>query len=519
MSRVRSRDTKPEMRLRRALWSRGMRYRVCRGDLPGKPDIAFVGDQVAVFVDGEFWHGGQWLRRGLDSLEAQFENSTSDQKDYWIRKIRSNMARDAANTHELLSRGWRVVRFWAGDILRNLEGCVETTIEAVEEGIEATGLRKRVAGRTAADFFAGIGLMQIGLEREGWSVVFSNDIDPDKKAMYTDHFSEEHARNYHVGDVHDLSPDDVPDVTLATASFPCTDLSLAGSRDGLAGRESSAFWGFVEVVDRMGSRRPPFILLENVPGFLTSNEGRDFEAALEALNGLGYAVDAFMLDAVDFVPQSRLRMFVVGIPSDIADFGDVHESFWSVESSVRPKALADFISTHSSINWRVRRLPEPATRKVELADIIEDLPEDSREWWSDERASYLLNQMNSRHRERADAMIAGDDWSYGTVFRRTRNGRSRAELRTDGIAGCLRTPKGGSARQILFVAGKGRYRVRLVTPREAARLMGADEFTIDVPLNQALFGFGDAVCVPVVSWIARHYLNPLINEMLRENVT
>ncbi len=109
-------------------------------------------------------------------------------------------------------------------------------------------------------------------------------------------------------------------------------------------------------------------------------------------------------------------------------------------------------------------------------------------------------------------MIQGKRISYGTVFRRVRNGRSMAELRMDGIAGCLRTPRGGSGRQILVAAGKGRFSVRLLTPRECARLMGADEFAIKVPLNQALFGFGDAVCVPVIEWIARNYLNPVLEE-------
>lgn len=128
------------------------------------------------------------------------------------------------------------------------------------------------------------------------------------------------------------------------------------------------------------------------------------------------------------------------------------------------------------------------------------------------RAEYLLNQMSPRHRQVADRMIAGRRWSYGTVFRRIRNERSMAELRTDGLAGCLRTPRGGSGRQILFKAGQGQYHVRLLTPRECAHLMGADSFKITVPLNQALFGFGDAVCVPVIEWIARNYLNLLWEE-------
>jgi DNA (cytosine-5)-methyltransferase 1 len=109
-------------------------------------------------------------------------------------------------------------------------------------------------------------------------------------------------------------------------------------------------------------------------------------------------------------------------------------------------------------------------------------------------------------------MMQSEGTTYGTVFRRVRNGRSMAELRTDGTAGCLRTPRGGSGRQILVAAGNGRISVRLLTPRECARLMGADDFVIDVPANQALFGFGDAVCVPVIDWIARNYLNPVFDD-------
>jgi DNA (cytosine-5)-methyltransferase 1 len=109
-------------------------------------------------------------------------------------------------------------------------------------------------------------------------------------------------------------------------------------------------------------------------------------------------------------------------------------------------------------------------------------------------------------------MIRADNVSYGTVFRRVRNGKSMAELRIDGIAGCLRTPRGGSGRQILVAAGQKHLAVRLLTPRECARLMGADDFIIQSPSNQALFGFGDAVCVPVIEWIARNYLNPVWQE-------
>jgi DNA (cytosine-5)-methyltransferase 1 len=201
-------------------------------------------------------------------------------------------------------------------------------------------------------------------------------------------------------------------------------------------------------------------------------------------------------------------LFVVGLRQNATAAAEIHEHFF--QSSTRPEALADFIFSHPDINWIIRRLPEPPRGNKTLEDVLENLPSNSEEWWSDDRALYLLNQMSLKHRAVADRMIAGRDWSFGTVFRRVRNNRSMAELRTDGIAGCLRTPRGGSGRQILFKAGKGQYHVRLLTPRECARLMGADDFKIEAKNNQALFGFGDAVCV---RWIAENYLNPVLDEL------
>lgn len=366
--------------------------------------------------------------------------------------------------------------------------------------------------RVFAEFFAGIGLMRMGLERQGWSLAFANDIDPQKFRMYKGHFGDV-GGHFVLGDVHHLTPEQLPAITLATASFPCNDLSLAGSRGGLNGKESSAFWGFIRVLEGMGERKPPLVLLENVTGFLSSHGGTDFAAALSALNRLGYGVDPFILDASRFVPQSRQRLFVVGVRDDRRSISEVPRPHRFFESEIRPKALADFIFTHQEIRWVLRDLPTPSLSEIRLETILEDLPPDAQEWWSAERAAYLLNQMSLRHRAVADRMIAGGEWSYGTVFRRVRHGKSMAELRTDGIAGCLRTPRGGSGRQILFKAGYGHYAVRLISSREAARLMGADEYTISVPLNQALFGFGDAVCVPVIEWIAAHYLNPLADAL------
>ncbi len=355
----------------------------------------------------------------------------------------------------------------------------------------------------AAEFFAGIGLVRLALEQHRWEVVFANDIDPDKLEMYEANFGRDH---FKLGDIHKLSADDIPQCDLFTASFPCNDLSIAGAWNGLSGKQSSAFWGLVDILRALGKRRPPFVMLENVVGFLQSHGGKDFETALLALNSLDYVVDAFILNARHWVPQSRARLFVIAMQSEHKTNGG-----FTIETDARPEPLSTFINFHPNIRWHIRDLPDLPKPGSRLREIIEDLPNDDPHWWSKDRADYFFGQFSERHLGVARQMMEQKTWQYATAFRRVRYGRSMAELRTDGIAGCLRTPRGGSGRQILFKAGKGKFQVRLLTARECARLQGVpDTYEINVPLNQALFGFGDAVCVPAVEWIAKNYLSPIL---------
>lgn len=511
MRRVGSKDTAPELAMRRILREMGLRYRLHCRDLAGRPDIVLSRSRVAIFVDGDLWHGGQWMRRGLASVEEQFHG---ENREYWVRKIRRNMLRDLRITTTLLNAGWRVLRLWESSIATSPVTMTEVMRRMIGNSANGTVV-SRLPLLTFSEYFAGIGLMRMGLEAEGWTIAFANDIDPRKREMYGAHFADAD-EHFVLDDINALDHTSIPTTTLATASFPCTDLSLAGGRRGLDNGESSAFWGFARTLEAMGDRRPPLVLLENVPGFLTSHGGADFEKALNALNELGYAVDSFQIDASRFVPQSRQRLFVVGVRDGDIQRDDVMEDLLLEESELRPASLARFIRTHPDIRWRIRRLPDLPRRDRELRDIIENLPEDASEWWSDDRALYLLNQMSPRHRRLADQLIEEKRFTYGTVFRRMRKEKSMAELRVDGVAGCLRTPRGGSGRQIIVRMGKGSFRARLLTPREAARLMGADDFVIETTTNKALFGFGDAVCVPVISWIARYYLAPLITELIHD---
>jgi DNA (cytosine-5)-methyltransferase 1 len=424
------------------------------------------------------------------------------------RTITTDIGRDAKTGKP---RGFFRVRGWVREFFEH-HGIVSGTFLALERLSERTYRlsvqpREQAVPMECAEFFAGIGLVRLALEGQGWRVVFANDIDPKKAEMYRRNWpNDDHLE---VGDIHALKADEMPSCTLFTASFPCNDLSIAGRWEGLHGKESSSFWGLVRIIRDMGNQRPPLVMLENVIGFLMSRGGRDFEQALLALNELGYTVDAIILNAIHWVPQSRPRLFVMAR----RDEGQQRRSC-ALVSDARPEALFNFINDHPKIRWDIRDVPPLPPPRTRLADIIEDLTDDDPHWWNRERTEYFMGQMSEKHADQARKMIAGKSYTYATAFRRVRHEKSMAELRTDGIAGCLRTPRGGSGRQILFKAGRGKYKVRLLTARECARLQGVpDSYVIDVPLNQALFGFGDAVCVPAIEWIVKHYLTPVASTL------
>ncbi len=372
--------------------------------------------------------------------------------------------------------------------------------------------------KTFAEFFAGIGLVHLGLQPGGWTCVYANDIEPKKQRMYADHFGA--APYYHIEDV--WRTDAVLDRInaspfLATASFPCIDLSLAGHWRGFDGKHSSTYFGFLEVLGGLVPR-PPLVMLENVCGFLTSRGGEDFGIAMRRLAELGYWIDAIVLDARWFVPQSRPRLFVFGFHESLESSRLIRrpcgfhlDASWNrvVERSavLRPpllRALMDRLDLPTG--WATGDLPPPQQVQHCLADVIDFDPH--QEWWTDEQVRRHYAMMEPPSRRRVDELLhQGAAAAVGAAFRRTRRGATRCEVRFD-LAGCLRTPKGGSAKQIVVAIAEGTLRMRWMSAREYARLQGADDFQICVPPLQAMFGFGDAVCVPAVRWIDDHILTP-----------
>lgn len=129
MSAIHSRDTKPELLLRHALWQQGLRYRVAVKTLPGKPDIVFTKAKVAIFCDGDFWHGHNWALRGISSLDEELAGYS----EYWQKKIRYNIDRDRKNTSKLENSGWIVLRFWESEIKKNTKKCVDEIVRCYNQ--------------------------------------------------------------------------------------------------------------------------------------------------------------------------------------------------------------------------------------------------------------------------------------------------------------------------------------------------------------------------------------------------
>ena len=359
------------------------------------------------------------------------------------------------------------------------------------------------------EFFAGGGMARAGVGSH-WNCLFANDIDPKKALSYATNWGEQQVV---VRDVARLKSADLPGVAaLVWASFPCQDLSLAGTGAGLDGARSGTFWPFWNLMKalRVEKRAPRIIVLENVKGALTSHGGGDFAAIGAALANADYRFGAMLIDAVHFLPQSRPRLFVVAIdksttvPDELVADQIVGE--WHPPAVV---AAYGKLSRQSEKAWIWWRLPPPPTRNSTFADILEDDPQGVR-WHTEAETNRLLGMMSAANLAKVEAAKRSGKRMVGGLYRRTRDVQ-RAEIRFDDVAGCLRTPAGGSSRQTIMVVEGALVRSRLLSPREAARLMGlADDYVLPSNYNEAYHLAGDGVAVPVVRFLAAHILEPIL---------
>jgi len=371
--------------------------------------------------------------------------------------------------------------------------------------------------RTFYEFFAGGGMARAGLGR-GWKCLLANDFDRKKGVTYAKNWGDE---DLIVDDIRNIAPEDMlghPD--LVWGSFPCQDLSLAGGGAGLKGNRSGTFWPFIHHIQslRDEGRAPPIIALENVLGTLTSHEGKDFIAICDALKNLGYNFGAFVVDAAMFVPQSRPRLFVVGIRSDlhVAPMTTAKEPQEPWHTTGLKKAY-NRLPGHLQSCWLWWKMPKPPTRKKKFAELVEENPMSTR-WHTSSETTALLSMMSEVNLAKVETARESGVKMVGTIYKRTRHEHGikvqRAEIRFDEIAGCLRTPAGGSSRQLIMVVEGEKIRSRLISTRETARLMGLpDSYQLPDRYNEAYHLTGDGVAVPVVKHIAKYLFDKLISEI------
>jgi DNA (cytosine-5)-methyltransferase 1 len=340
------------------------------------------------------------------------------------------------------------------------------------------------------EFFAGSGLVAEGM-RGFFRPVWANDICDKKAAVYAANHGREH---FHLGSIAEVNGAELPRATLSWASFPCQDLSLAGTTAGIHAKRSGLVWEWLRIMDEIPV--PPSLLVaENVAGLVSAHGGRHYRTLHRALSERGFLVGAVLLDASHWVPQSRPRVFVIAVKNNalVPETLTSHGPCW-LHPSVLTRTVAGLD------DWIWWWMPTPPQRATILEDIIEweaalDAPDASER---------NIGMVPERHR-RLLRMV-----SAAPGYKRTRHGKQVLELRFDGLAGCLRTPEGGSSRQVIVLRKGERYETRLLTVRETARLMGAPEtYSFPGSYNDGYKAMGDAVAVPVVRYLAQHLLSPL----------
>lgn len=351
-----------------------------------------------------------------------------------------------------------------------------------------------VQPKTCLDFFAGSGLVSFALA-DFFKPAWANDICAKKAMVYNANHGEQPLS---LGSIEDVSGAELPKATLSWGSFPCQDLSLAGNMNGLYGARSGLFWQWIRVMDELPVK-PLIAVAENVVGLVSSAGGENYRQVHQALLKRGYHVGSVMLDASHWVPQSRKRIFVVAVEKKLNITPFVSNTpLWCHPESVRRVArMVD--------EWIWWKLPSPPLNPPKLESIIDfDAPCDS-----DEKRDYLLSMIPEKHMEAVRLSVRKGRHVFPS-YKRTRHGKQVLELRFDGVAGCLRTPEGGSSRQVLVIAEDGVIKTRLLTVRETARLMGApDDYKLPGSYNDGYKAMGDAVAVPVARFLAENLLVPI----------
>lgn len=371
---------------------------------------------------------------------------------------------------------------------------------------------------TFYEFFAGGGMARAGLGPK-WKCLFANDFDLKKSVIYRKNWK---GNALVTKDVSKLTTAEIPGTaSLVWASFPCQDLSLAGLGAGLKGNRSGTFWPFWKLMEKLfkDRRGPRIVVLENVCGMLTSHDGKDFKAIADALAAVGCRFGAVVIDAEEFVPQSRQRLFIIAVAGDTAISAGLIADAPTFRHTKSLQAAHGMLKGKSADNWVWWNIPRAEMRKKRLADLIEEKPT-SVQWHTADETKRLLGMMTPANRAKVTKAMETGKLNVGAIYKRTRADdegvkHQRAEVRFDDLSGCLRTSTGGSSRQVLLIVKGKEVRSRLISSRETARLMGLpDDYELPDRYNEAYHLTGDGVVVPVVRHLAAHVLEPVLSAVV-----
>ena len=365
---------------------------------------------------------------------------------------------------------------------------------------------------TFAEFFAGAGFARLGLG-SAWQCVFANEICPMKVADYRANFGDDHLVE---GDIRHVTAAEVTVAIMWWLSFPCQDHSTAGRRKGFdegeRGKLVFAAMHLLHACLELGTA-PKLIVLENVAGLLSAANGRDFTDVATALASAGYVFGALEMDARQFVPQSRPRVFILAlrsstvIPPGLAGRkpGPWHGPAIRRAASRLPEATMR--------NWRWWQMPMPAAMGTTLGDIVDQRGGSDQRWHSQTTVDRLLLAAGPADAARLAAARASGSPFAGTVMMRPTSGPGgkgrKFSFRDDGLAGCVMGKDSLHHQQLCIVEGQQTH-IRPFSRPELARLMGLPPgYALPAVKTQMYRTVGDGVVVPVVRWLAENLLEPL----------
>jgi DNA (cytosine-5)-methyltransferase 1 len=379
------------------------------------------------------------------------------------------------------------------------------------------------------EFFAGGGMVRAGLGGR-WKCHFANDFDPLKVQVYAENWGEEEILE---DDIHKVDAEDLGKrADLAWASFPCQDLSTAGNGLGIGQSSGSnrtrsgTFWAFIDLMKdlKANGRLPRIIALENVVGLLTINGGEEFKAVVAALDRLGMRAGAVVVDARHFVPQSRQRVFIVAVSKSAKIATELireePHATWHPDPLVK---AVEKLSPQCREQWMWFNLGTAPELKKTLNKIVKDKPV-GVDWHTPAETKRLIGMMSAIHKQKLSEAKKSGKRIVGTLSLRMRpsNGKTvqRTEICFRGLAGCLRTPKGGGSRPRIIVVNGSDVRTRLLSPAEAASLMGLKaSYRLPEVYEFAFRVIGDGVAVPVVSFLRGKLLTPLLRSIKKSRGT